>query len=110
MRLTDLEPRWLLKDGRRIGFIFRNPVRGHKGWWSSMFPYPTPAREEQEALIEAELGEDALYQTCNPAGVWKCTPEMATADFATLTIQPSIDGGPNLWHGHITNGEIVGGL
>lgn len=26
MKLADLDPRWLVADGRRIGFIFRSPT------------------------------------------------------------------------------------
>lgn len=109
MRLLDLDPRWLLKDGKRVGFVFQNPVRGHKGWWASCFFEPTPS-EVQDDLISAQVGEDAIWQSCNPASGWSCSPPADQADFATLSITPSLDGGPNLWHGHITNGQIVGGI
>ncbi len=26
MKLTDLEPRWIEHDGRRVGFVFRCPT------------------------------------------------------------------------------------
>src|ERR1044072_628178 len=106
MRLTELDPRWLLKGGQRVGFVFRNPVRGHKGWWVSCFFAPTP-EDEQEKLIEEVLGADAIYQQCNPAHGWSIVGDKPTpANFETISITPSLDGGPNMWHGHITNGEI----
>ncbi len=104
MRLTELEPQWLIKDGARVGFVFRNPVRGK--WWTSCFFAPTPS-DTQEALIEGLLGPDANYQGCNPAAGWKVTEgSIADASFETISITPSLDGGPHFWHGHITNGEI----
>ena len=113
MRLTDLDPRWLIRDGVRVGFVFRCPVRGHKGHWLSCFFAPTP-EGDQEALICAELGEDAMCAQCNEAHGWRTEPsgQQATAEFASLSIHPSINGGelPYGWHGHITGGAIVGGL
>ena len=109
MRLTDLEPQWLERDGVRVGLLFRNPVRGSRGWWTSCFFTPTPSADQDE-LSTAALGEDALYQGCNPACGWKATPAPSEATFDILTITPSLDGGPGWWHGFITNGEIVGGI
>jgi hypothetical protein len=114
MRLTDLEPRWLLKDGIRVGFIFRSPTR--QTCWQSCFQNPPP-RREQWALFSAALGtpdeSDPRHdvQGCKPEAHWTITPDIAVADFASLSVQPSLDGsaGGN-WHGHIINGEIVGGL
>lgn len=104
MKLIELEPKWLLRDGKRVGFLFRNPVRAK--WWTSCFFDPTPT-DEQERLIEGLLGSDPLCQNCNPGCGWKVvdgTPE--AADFASISIAPSLDGGTGFWHGHITNGEI----
>jgi hypothetical protein len=105
VKLTSLDPRWLYDGGRRVGFVFRNPIKGPRGWWVSCFSQPMP-EETQERLIEAELGENALYQACNPASGWTIEGD----DFADLTVTPSLDGGPGWWHGFITGGEIVGGL
>lgn len=108
MRLIDLEPKWLLRDGHRVGFVFRNPVRKDRGWWTSCFFAPTP-EAEQEALIDGVIGADTPYQRCNPTVGWSVVdgkPE--TASFETISVTPSLDGGPNWWHGHITAGEIVG--
>lgn len=108
MRLLDLDPRWLVKDDARIGFVFRNPVRGQ--WWVSCFFAPTPS-DTQEALIEAALGPDANYQACNPAAGWQVVSgSIAEQSFETISVTPSLDGGPHFWHGHITAGAIVGGL
>jgi len=109
MRLLDLDPRWLLKDGQRVGFIFRNPVKKERGWWASCFFKPTP-EDVQEQLLDAALGEDTPYQMCNPTAGWKPSVEPPLADFENLSVTPSLDGGPGWWHGFITNGEIVGGI
>lgn len=110
MRLIELDPQWITRDGVRLGFVFRNPVRRERGWWVSCFFKPTP-ESEQEALIGAVLGDDALVQQCNPTAGWKViSSAVDAASFETLSVHPSLDGGPNFWHGHITAGAIVGGI
>lgn len=116
MRLVDLGPRWLIKDGQRVGFIFRSPTR--PSCWQSCFA-ETPPKREQWALFAEALGGDEDDRECGRPDVqgcsqgtrWSFTPPIAVADFANLTITPSLDGsaGGN-WHGFITAGDIVGGL
>src|SRR5206468_3026454 len=107
MRLVDLDPKWLLVDGRRVGFVFRSPTR--RDWWQSCFAEATPIGEQLD-LFEAQLG-DAMVQPCKPSFVWTIVDGIAAADFATITVDPSLDGSPGgLWHGHVKRGEIVGGL
>jgi hypothetical protein len=116
MRLTDLDPRWLLKDGRRIGFIFRCPTRPEK-CWQSCFEAAPPRREQWELFAAAfgiEYRSDEPrpdVQGCYQGAHWQIVGGIAAADFATLTVTPSLDGsaGGN-WHGYITNGQIVGGV
>lgn len=122
MRLTDLEPRWLLKDGQRVGFIFRAPNRPDKCWQSCFLA--SPPRREQWALFAAafhgaveDVDEDfgdfsrPDVQGCSAGTHWQIAGGIDAADFSTLSVTPSLDGsaGGN-WHGFITNGEIVGGL
>lgn len=117
MKLTDLDPRWLLKGDERLGFIFRSPTRPDQ--WQSCFQRPTPPSVVQEKLFADALGyeqEDEWdcppnVQGCNPDAHWTITPATDTADFASLSVTPSLDGsaGGN-WHGFITNGQIVGGI
>lgn len=115
MKLTDLEPRWLIKDGQRVGFIFRSPTR--QTCWQSCF-LASPPRREQWELFRQTLGvtnsEDSPrpdVQGCREGTHWTITPSIEMADFASLSVTPSLDGsaGGN-WHGFITNGQIVGGL
>lgn len=116
MRLVDLEPLWLLKDGRRVGFVFRCPTRPTR--WQSCF-YEAPPRQEQwrlfaEALYAGTLGEEEAADTVAAHNVQGCTPGThwtIEGEFENLSCAPSLDGskGGN-WHGYITNGEIVGGL
>ena len=106
MKLIELDPKWLLRDGKRVGFVFRNPVRKDRGWWTSCFFDPT-SDDEQEHLIEGVLGPDALCQQCNPSAGWKIVNGSPDgADFVSISIMPSLDGGPGFWHGFITHGEI----
>jgi hypothetical protein len=52
-----------------------------------------------------------MVQGCNPEKRWTIAGGIDTADFATMTVTPSLDGSPGgLWHGHITAGEIKGGI
>lgn len=113
MKLVDLDPRWLIKDGRRVGFTFRCPLepsndRRRQSCFFERFP-----TQEQWDLFEAAGSRDdrAIVQGCKPECVWTCSPAADVATFENISVQPSIDGsdGGN-WHGHITNGSIVGGI
>jgi hypothetical protein len=116
MRLCDLDPRWLTKDGRRVGFIFLSPTRknGPVHWRQTCFFEKTPFRE-QRALVWAEMADQAdedrefgNWQPCKQDFAWKLHGE---PNFETLTVTPSLDGSAGgLWHGFITNGQIVGGI
>lgn len=119
MRLIDLDPRWLLKDGQRVGFIFKSPI-GQQGpvWWrQTCFFAPTPFREQIKlvhAAMSVPMDDDGLDgpfgdgQPCKSDCGW--TPQ-GPIEFETMTVTPSLDGSAGgLWHGHVTNGEIVGGI
>lgn len=116
MRLIELDPRWLIQDGRRVGFVFRCPTRCK--CWQSCF-VESPPRREQWALFRSTFGEDPDFeempkpdvQGCASGTRWQIAGGIENADFETLSVTPSIDGSPGgNWHGFITNGEIVGGL
>lgn len=108
MRLVDLDPRWLLKDGARIGFVFRSPT--NRAEWQSCFETP-PQTGEQCDLFDDQVGEDEIVQPCNPAARWAVEGGLAAASFETMSVKPSLDGSAGgLWHGCITNGDIVGGI
>lgn len=117
MKLTELEPRWLIKEGQRVGFIFRSPTR--QQCWQSCF-VASPPRREQRALFAETLEpgdhDDSEYgrpdvQGCSEGTHWTIVGGIDQADFASISVTPSLDGsaGGN-WHGFITNGEIVGGI
>lgn len=113
MRLTDLDPKWILRDGQRLGFTFISPKGGSDGrrlYRQSCFTDPPPMRE-QLALFEALHGEDAIVQPCNSNAKWQIAGGIEAATFEMMTVTPSLDGSAGgLWHGFITNGEIVGGI
>ncbi len=113
MKLTDLDPRWLLRDGMRVGFIFHSPTK--PAWYQSCVFQPM-GRNEQNDLFNAALTEHGEYayskvQGCKPECGWTPSPSPDAATFETLSVTPSIDGSAGgLWHGYITNGQIVGGI
>jgi hypothetical protein len=117
MKLLNLDPRWLIKDGQRVGFVFKSPTLGDD-MWSSCFEVP-PDRFEQWKLFAAAFPEGRLnskgYARCiqgmNSAHRWQIAGGIDAADFGTITVTPSLDGSAaGNWHGFITNGEIVGGI
>jgi hypothetical protein len=116
MRLVDLDPRWLLSDGQKAGFIFLSPSGEQHGkhWRQTCFFRPT-LFDEQEKMIAAAMADQADedgeffdFQACESDCGWTAHGEL---DFATLTVTPSLDGSKGgLWHGFITDGQIVGGI
>jgi len=112
-RLADLDPRWLLRDGVRIGFVFNCPTRADEK--QTCFFAPTPRREQIEAVrgLYGNMADDdkpdlSHIQLCDEDCGWKISAPLTaeTATFETISVTPSLDGskGGN-WHGHITNGE-----
>lgn len=108
MKLLDLEPTWLERDDRKVGFAFRCPL--DHTWWQTVYFEPTPMRE-QFKMTKAALGDKkhgGRFQPADQSFGWSLQSE---PDFAVLTISPSVDGSRGgLWHGFIQNGQIVGGV
>lgn len=107
MKLIDLDPRWLERDGQRVGIVFRcpccagpNPARSPIRL--SCFFVATPF-DAQLALFDAVFGEDEMIAPCGEANVWSRIGD----DFASLTITPSIDASAaGHWHGFVTLGQV----
>lgn len=114
MRLTDLEPRWLMKDGVRLGFAFRSPTcrpASQRIYWQTCMENPPSVSDQIDLWVANGFEDHHLLQPCNPAAHWRCTPPLPEADFGNISVTPSLDGSAGgLWHGFITNGEIVGGV
>lgn len=111
MRLADLDPRWL---GNRQGILFRCPT--NRDNWLTVFFTPMPRKEQYKlwgAARPGSLDEDGYP---NDTNVVFCKPEMGWrivcgSTFEDISIMPSLDASASgNWHGHITNGEIVGGI
>lgn len=103
MRLVDLDPHWIMKDGLRVGFTFLSPSgkQGNTHWRQSCFIVAMPSDAQDELLGESRV------QHCKPACAWTVTGGIENATFETMTVTPSIDGiAGGLWHGFITNGDI----
>lgn len=108
MRLVDLDPTWIMRDGQRIGFTFNSPIK--QEYRQSCFPVP-PKTIEQLHLFDTLHGEDSIVQPCNPQHRWNIEGGIENSSFDTMTVNPSLDGSSGgLWHGHIANGFIVGGI
>lgn len=104
MKLTDLDPVWLYKGGRRVGFTFISP--NHPTTRMSCFPDP-PDTSDQIDMFEAAHGERSLVAPCNETERWSIAGGIEAATFEAMTVKPSLDGSAaGLWHGFITNGEI----
>jgi hypothetical protein len=123
MRLTDLDPRWLIEDGRKIGFVFKSPI--DPKWWQTCFfeagrklfsctdldcyaQHGHPCSHSQAGLVAAAGAPVSWFQGCTRSCAWTAHGAL---DFASLTVTPSLDGSAGgLWHGFITNGQIIGGI
>lgn len=109
-RLADLDPRWLVHDGKRVGFIFVSPTNPQ--WFQSCLTAALGWREQHDLFNAAlpEFGEHAWtkVQGCSEGCAWTVAGGIENASFDALTVTPSIDGSKGgLWHGFITNGQIV---
>lgn len=128
MRLVDLDPHWLTFEGRRVGFIFRCPLPGKRDWWQTCFTekfflfkgrdgeyryrHKAYSPDSQSGIVAKCVPEaKERFQGCNADHCWSILGGIDAADFKTISVSPSLDGSAGgLWHGHVTNGEIVGGL
>lgn len=114
MRLIELDPKWLVVDGRRFGLVFRCP-HCRKCYLSCFFvPMPHIAGDDyldsQCALFATVLSEAEVYETvpCKRNYVWTASPVVAEATFDNLSITPSLDASASgHWHGFVTNGGIA---
>lgn len=104
MRLADLSPQWIVREGQRIGFVFVSPA--NPAWHQSCF-FEKVQTKEQWRLFDSVLGEHGCekVQGCRVDFAWT---HISGDTFESLTVKPSIDGSRGgLWHGYITNGEII---
>jgi hypothetical protein len=108
MKLTDLDPQWILRGDRRIGFTFRSPTK--QAWRQSCF-IEGVSHGEQRRIFESMFAAPHAVQGCNPDCAWTVAGGIDAASFETMTVTPSLDGSAGgLWHGFITNGAINGGI
>lgn len=101
MKLVDLEPKWIHTNL----FVFRCPHCRDTYLSCKNMKMGVGAQVE---LFEREFGE-GYASRCVPA---ECGCSWSiTGDFAAMTVSPSIDASRSgHWHGHIQNGQIVGGI
>ncbi len=114
MRLGQLDPHWLVADGRRLGMVFLCP-HCQECYLSCFFtPMPHIAGDDyhdcQHALFATVLAEPDVRETvpCKQNYAWNASPSVEQATFENLSVTPSLDASASgHWHGHITNGEIT---
>ena len=108
MRLSELKPLWLERDGQRVGLTFMSPC-GH-GDRLTCFTEPTPFKEQVKLMHAAMMTtpEDENYWPIdwvpsNKNAKW----ELSNLDnFETLTVTPSIDASASgNWHGFVRDGN-----
>lgn len=104
MLLTDLEPRWLEKDGRRVGLTFFCPCCLTDRL--TCFFEPTPFRQQVQMMIPIagkDLGDRVNWVPSKADFAWTKTGDT----FDNLTVSPSIDASAaKHWHGFIQGGEV----
>ena len=105
MHLIDLDPFWLIRDGKRVGFSFISPTDPAR---RQIVTIERIQVREQWALTNAARADSAkVSQTGGFAWTINGGASIEDADFRTLTVSPSVDGSAGgLWHGFITAGEI----
>lgn len=110
MRLAELDPRWILRDGARVALAFRCP-HCRKVWLTCTFV--ALKLGEQLKLTDEQIPDGSGDVVPCKALAWKLAPgqKIETASFDSLTVKPSLNAGASgHWHGHITAGKIDGGI
>lgn len=113
MKLVELDPHWLVVDGKRFGLIFKCPCC-QKEWLSVFFvPMPHISGEDchdcQYALFATVLPDVSCHEIvpCRRDVAWQAQPPADEATFENLSVTPSLDASASgHWHGWITGGEI----
>jgi hypothetical protein len=114
MKLTELDPRWLVADGKRVGFVFLCPHC--RTTWVSCFTTAMPHISGQDyhdcqaALFALAIPEVPSHEVvpCRRNYAWNASPPVNQATFENLSVTPSLDASASgHWHGHITNGECA---
>ncbi len=120
MRLSKLSPRWIEKDGERIGLIFLCPHCLAQGvadpspltcYWKPLQKIGGDEADSQYGLLaklKPSFGPpyDAIKISDVVPAKRGYAWEKSGDDFDTLTITPSLDcSASGHWHGFITAGE-----
>lgn len=110
MKLVELSPQWILREGQRVGILFRCPHCLYKAprQWLMIFNVPQASisgPDGQYSLVTGMIPDDELAQAVPSRRnfAWQFTGDT----FDALSIVPSVDASSSgHWHGYITNGEV----
>jgi hypothetical protein len=98
MRLTDLDPHWLVLEegGPRVGLTFHCPHCPASGQrLAVVFHHAGRATAEDSYILAKHGAADTNH-------IWA----MTGSDFGDITLTPSVEAsGAGHWHGFITDGE-----
>lgn len=113
MKLVELNPQWIMRNGDRVGIVFRCPhcldktPRVHLTCFKVA---PTKIAgddpDSQYGLLIGLVPGDEMHEVvpCKRGNSWAFTGDALDS----LSITPSIDAGASgHWHGSITNGECA---
>lgn len=106
MRLSALDPRWIERNGERIGVVFRCPhCVGEKFYWLTCYRVPMGNFGDQHEALAPVISEGNLHRVVPVKRdyAWSFVGDT----FETLSITPSLDASASgHWHGYVTAGEI----
>jgi len=110
MRLTELEPRWVDRNGQQIGILLLCPhcIPQKRTWLSCFFVgMEHIAGPDGEYALIAKIAPDIHHNDvipCKRNTAWQKTGD----SFENLSVTPSLDASASgHWHGLITNGEVT---
>ena len=89
MKLTELDPQWIMRDGVRLGFTFICPT--NPKFRMSCFPNPLSVSDQID-MFDAAHGENRMVAPSNPDENWQIAGGIEIATFETMTVTPSLDG------------------
>lgn len=124
MKLVDLKPKWMRIHGEAVAIIFLCPRCVSRGagcerkrltWLTCTFK-ALGNREQRDMIAAIIVSEPADFAATGTeehdvVGCKTLAWKRSTKLLETISITPSLDASKaGHWHGHITNGEIMGGL
>ena len=100
MRIADMQPKWLEKDGQRVGYVFRCPNCTDHEHWLTCFSALLEYHEQMACCVRVGLNDD-WCSPCKQGSAWTISGD----SFDTLSSSPSLNAGNEHFHKTLMNGE-----